>query len=195
MSERAKTTPADLGALRRAVAERPDSVEAHLDLGTALLRQGIAPEAEAELNRALELDPSCAGAWVNLGGLRLARWDFAGCVEANDRALATEPDLLIAHFNRGLGFLYLKQPAEMIACFRRVIALDPHHAAGHYYLAVGLLAAQVVDEAQAALARATTLGYSAPPEFLKAMDQALHKKSDGGVTTFEIGTNPKPENN
>ena len=83
-----------LAKLREAVRNQPDSAKAHMQLGTALISTNNLPEAEAELKKAIELEPTYAEAWVNLGGLRLSRWDFDGCVEANQKAIACQPEMV-----------------------------------------------------------------------------------------------------
>jgi superkiller protein 3 len=167
-----------LEKLHKAVEDNPDSAVAHMKLGTALYWNGVLKRAEQEFLRAIELDEGYAEAWVHLGGVRLACWDFQGCVDANGRAVEINPELMQAHYNQGLGFLYLNKPTEMVACFRRVVELDPEHPGGHYHLAVGLLAAGENVEAQTELAKAVNLGYAPQPEFVKALDRA----SRGGVT-------------
>ncbi len=179
--------PVKIDELQRAVAENPDSAIAHMRLGTAWLQAGAAKKAAAALRRAVEIDPEFDEAWVNLGGVLLGSWDFAGCVEVNRKVAARNPGLLLAHYNEGLGHLYLHETNEMIACFRRVLEIDPNHAAGQYHLAVGLLEIGEVDEARAALERALELGYSPAPEFMKAMENkdknagsgSANKRSDG----------------
>ena len=60
--------------LRHALESAPPTAVAHLRLGTALLHENAPLEAERELRAAVALDPRCAGAWVNLGGILFARW-------------------------------------------------------------------------------------------------------------------------
>jgi len=57
---------------RRALAARPESVEAHIDLAAALVQLGDPHAAEAELREALRLDPSNATAHFDLGTLLAA---------------------------------------------------------------------------------------------------------------------------
>jgi len=161
--------PSRLDRLRSVVAENPGSADAHLKLGAALLKAKLPQEAEQALNRAVELDPKNGEAWVNLGGLCFARMDFEGAVAACRRALECSPELVPAHYNLGLGHLYLEQPGEMLGCFDRVVELDPPNAGGHYHRAVALHALGRDAEAQAALNAALTLGYAPQPEFVRAM--------------------------
>ena len=170
-----------LEKLERKVAEKPESPLNRVKLGTALLSVGASKRAEAELKKALEFDPECVPALVNLGGIYLNRWDFGGCVEVNRRAAALKPDVLEAHYNQGLGHLYLNEPEQMVDCFRRVIVLDESHGGGHYHLAVGLLAVGDREEAKKELSIAMKLGYKPEPTFLKALDEE-RAASKGGKT-------------
>jgi cytochrome c-type biogenesis protein CcmH/NrfG len=148
-------------------------------------------QAVTELEKAVQLDPQCAAAWVNLGGARLTRMDFAGCVEANRRAAVCDPDLTLAAYNEGLAHLYLGQAREMTDCFERVLELEPNHAAGHYYLAVGLLELGRTDEAVVSLQRATALGHSPQPDFLRAVERALAEAQDAPDVAREDMVKPK----
>ncbi len=160
-----------LKRLEQKVAENPGAPLLRVRLGTALLGVGASKRAEVELKKALELDPGCVPALVNLGGIYLNRWDFAGCVEVNRRAQEIAEETLEAHYNEGLGHLYLNEPEQMVDCFRRVIALDETHGGGHYHLAVGLLALGDREEAKKELSNAMKLGYKPEPTFLKALDK------------------------
>jgi len=166
-----------LDKLRAAVTDAPDSARAHLRLGSALLQTQSIRTGEEHLRKAAELDPECIEAWVNLGGALMTHWDFQGCIDANAKALEVQPDLLQAHYNQGLGHLYLGEPEPMLACFERVVELDPSHPGGTYHLAVAQLAAKQVDEAQVTLAKAMQLGYQPEPQFLKALEKQERDKA------------------
>lgn len=186
MSESQPDTAKALEKLRREMAENPDSARAHLRLGTALLSVS-AKEAEVELRRAVEIDPECAQAWVNLGGIMMQRLDFKGCVEVNTKAISVRPELVAPHYNKGLGHLYLNQPDEMVSCFERVIELDPKNAQGHYHLAVGLLALGRAAEAQQRMTKATALGFQPEPAFMKELGKQLHSENPSPAQVFEVG--------
>ena len=171
---------------KQKVADNPDSAMAHAKLGTVLLHTCSSKQAEAELRKAIELDPNCIPALINLGGLLLGRWDFEGCVEVNQRAVAVDPEIVEAHFNQGLGHLYLSQAEQMVECFRRVVELDGTHPAGRYHLAVGLLACGKEKEAREELTIAMKLGYKPEPDFLKAFE----KKQGGNPQVLDL--EPKP---
>jgi len=162
----------------RDVEARRDSPTAHFNLGLAYTQQGRMSSAEKAYRKALELDPDLVEAWVNLGGTLLLKWDFEGCQEANREAIRRRDDLLLAHFNLGQACLYLKDAAGVVDRNRKVIELDPNHAKGHYFLAVGLLATDRVAEAREELSRAAALGHSPPPDFLRALEKREKQPSD-----------------
>jgi superkiller protein 3 len=154
------------------VEEAPGSAAAHFNLGLAHTEIGRVDRAAAAYRKALEIDPDLLQAWVNLGGALLLKWDFRGCLEANLEAVKRDGDLLLAHFNMGQAHLYLGDAESLIRCNRRVLELDPSHAAGHYFLAVGLLATEKVAEARKALNKALSLGHRPAPEFLRSLERA-----------------------
>jgi tetratricopeptide (TPR) repeat protein len=163
---------ASVETLRRELADRPPTAEAHLRLGTALLKAGAAREAERELRAAIDLDPRCAGAWVNLGGILFARWEFGAAVEANRKAATAEPTLALAHFNQALCHLHLGEPDQVVHCLGRVVELEPNHGAAYYHLGIALYALGQALEAQLCVAYADELNYRPTREAVEALDQA-----------------------
>jgi len=182
----------ELTRRKEEAAKNPDSADAHFRLGTALLKVGFQGEGQAALERTLELDSERVDAWVNLGGARLGRWDFAGCIEANQEALDREPGLMRAHFNLGLAYMYQGDAEKMLACFEKVLELDPGNAAGHYHIAVALQSLGQGEQAVSFVAKAIALGYSPDPSFVKALEQAGAKGSSP-VQVLEVGPEPEKE--
>lgn len=168
------------------VEQNPSSARARFNLGLAHMEMGHINEAEKAYLAALELEPDLVEAWVNLGGVRLLKWDFAGCLEATREAVARRDDLVMAHFNMGQAHLYLGHAEELVACNRRALELDPRHAAAHYFLAVGLLATGKSDEARIELTQAMRLGHQPSTEFLKALERA-EAAAAPAVPVLEIG--------
>jgi tetratricopeptide (TPR) repeat protein len=148
-----------LVALRHTLENAPPTAEAHLRLGTALLEEGSAREAERELRAALELDPRCAGAWVNLGGILFSRWDFAGALDANRKAADADPTLALAWVNQGLARLQLGEPDAALDALHRAIALDARNGAAYAHLAIALRTLGRDLEAEVCAAYAAELGH------------------------------------
>lgn len=172
MNRSETTAPDRVERCRRQVQDKPTSATAHLNFGAALMEINRIKDAEEAFRRALELRPGYPEALVNLGGVLLARWDFQGCVETNRKAAQAKPELMLAHYNEGLGHLYLGEGEAMVACFQRALELEPDNPGCEYYVAVGLLAAGAVAESRAHLDAAVAGGFSPVPEFLKALEKA-----------------------
>lgn len=92
-------------------------------------------QAQDAYQRALELDPSHAGARVNLG--RLLHEDGHPLAAANHYLLAvtTHPNDPIAAFNLGVALEDLGRVTEAIAAYELAIAADPAAADAHFNLA------------------------------------------------------------
>ena len=158
------------------VEEHPDRASSHYNLGLAYTVSGRVMQAEESYLKALEIDPTLVQAWVNLGGVRLLRWEFQGCLEANQAAAKLREDLPIVHYNMGQAYLYLNDPGNLIRCNEKVIELDRDNGAAHYYAAVGHLAMDNYGAAQRHLGRALELGHQPTQDFIKAMEKAQVKK-------------------
>jgi hypothetical protein len=127
----------------------------------------------------------------------MLRWDFRGCLEANREALLRQGDSVLAHYNTGQACLYLGDAEGVVRSCRRVIELEPDHAAGHYFLAVGLLSLGQVAEAREAAGRAQELGHAPAPDFLRALHDAEVKLAQEGkpTNTEQIGADAPDESN
>jgi tetratricopeptide (TPR) repeat protein len=169
------------------VEENPDKAAAYYNLALAYTVSGRVKQAEEAYVKALELEPTLVQAWVNLGGVRLMRWEFQGCLDANQEAARLRDDLPIVHYNMGQAYLYLNDPKNLVRCNERVIELDGDNGAAHYYAAVGQLALDNLGAAERYLGRAIELGHQPTQDFVKAMEKAhLKKQREHNVTLIEI---------
>ncbi len=109
--------------------------------------RGETARAEQCYQRALELDPSLAAAYTNLGTLRYARGDLDNARTAFEQALDFEPNQPEARFNLGNLLDDLGETEHAIAELKRVCTQSPDFADAHYNL--GLLLARVGGVAQA----------------------------------------------
>ncbi len=189
-TEMTETPGARVERCRAAVEQGPRSAAAYYNLGLAYTAKGLVEPAERAYRSALEIDPDLVEAWVNLAGVQLLQWNFDAAVESNREALRRRDDLVQAHYNLGQAHLYRGEAADLVRCCERVVALDPSHAAGHYFLAVGLLATGQLSEARAALTRATALGFKPLPEFLRKLEQA--EGHSGHAHSRSEATAPEP---
>lgn len=123
--------------------------EAWFEKGVALEQQGKRPtEVISAYQKAVELDPSSSGAWLNLGTVHYNQRHWAEAEECYGKALAARPEYALAHYNLGNLFDETARPREAIEHYRKALELDPSYADAHYNLA---LLYQTVHEPLSAL--------------------------------------------
>jgi tetratricopeptide (TPR) repeat protein len=130
-----------------AVALRPQSPGARVNLGVALQMKGRHDEAILEFQEAIRLKGDYAAAYTNLGSALYARGKLDEAVELCKKALALDPRLATAHSNLGNALRDKGKVDEAIECFHRALALDPKDASAHTGLGNALLDKGRVDEA------------------------------------------------
>jgi protein O-mannosyl-transferase len=132
--------------LRLAARLLPESPITHNNLGNALAEAGRFPEALAEYQIALRIDPHYADAAANLtrvqaqmryaAGLELANaGKLAAAVPEFEAALRLRPDLAEAHNNVGVVLSQLPgRHADAIAHFREALRLRPDYEDARFNL-------------------------------------------------------------
>lgn len=101
--------------------EEPSSARAWADVGFILADLGRTDEAMQHFDRALELDPRCASAWVGRG-MRLSGDEAIRCF---DHAIAADPDSDSAWFLKSCVLAELGRPTEAASCLARARQLSP----------------------------------------------------------------------
>ena len=100
-----------IALLERAIEEHPDYIEAHHNLAVRLGRVREYDRAVKEFEAVLELDPSSAMAWANLGVTLDAMGDSAAAETAARHALTLEPRSAIGSYL--LGSILLRRGADL----------------------------------------------------------------------------------
>jgi Tfp pilus assembly protein PilF len=126
---------------QKAADQKRDFVEAHYNLGNALMRLGQAAEAAAAYGRAARLRPDMAAIHNNLGNALQAEGRHEEAAQAYERALARAADMPEIHRNLGVVLTKAGRRAEGIAAFRRAVALKPQWSLAYSSLANALLEA------------------------------------------------------
>ena len=124
----------------------------------AWMAAGDLGRASADVERALELDPSAAATWFNAGVVAERRGDLGGAERAYRQALAREPASADTAGNLGGLLVRTGRAQEATTVLERGIAADPGHRTCWTNLVVALLQAGHVAEARAAVARAAAVG-------------------------------------
>ena len=110
--------------IMKALAIKPDYVDAHNNLGIAFKNLGKLDEAIASYHKVLTIKPDYVETHNNLGIAlqELGRLDEA--VASYHKALAIKPDYAEAHSNLGSALHEQGKPEDAFTCQRRAIALN-----------------------------------------------------------------------
>jgi tetratricopeptide (TPR) repeat protein len=130
-----------------AVALRPDSPGARLNLGNALAAVGRSDAALATYRKAAELKPDYAEAHSNIGRTLWGQGRYDDAIAVCRQALALKPDLVQAYWNLGGALGDQGRYAESSTACRQAIALRPAWAEPHYQLGNALLGLKEFDAA------------------------------------------------
>lgn len=97
---------------RALLAARPDDGTAHAGLGSALLAQNRAAEAQTEFQSALRLDPHNFDVLFNLATIAAGTGDWTSALSFLQRATAERPSDLDAHRSLAEAYTHLGRTAE-----------------------------------------------------------------------------------
>ncbi|MEZ6188701.1 MAG: tetratricopeptide repeat protein [Planctomycetota bacterium] len=116
------------------------------------------PAKALELSqRALELDPTCAEAWLNRGAFlgRMGRYEEA--LRSAVRATELDPTLVPGWGNRGLNLGRLGRHQEALECYGRGLELSPREAGLYFHRGLSRYRLRQLAEAEADFDRALEL--------------------------------------
>lgn len=117
---------AALESTRRLLALQPDDIGALNRLALILIGLGrVSEEAEASLQRAIELAPRHTDAHINLAYIRRRQGQLDEALACYARAIELNPALAAAHTNLGVIQLEQLQLRAAEASFRKALALQP----------------------------------------------------------------------
>jgi tetratricopeptide (TPR) repeat protein len=157
-------------------ASRPRGVSASFEQALRLHQQGRPADAEACCREALDAEPHDFASRHLLGLICSQRGDDGAAIEHLDRALAVNPNVAFAHFNRGIVLQTLQRFAEAMASYDRAIALKPDYAEAFCNRGNVLSAVKRLEEALASYDQALVL----KPDFARAL-------VNRGVVLDELG--------
>jgi tetratricopeptide (TPR) repeat protein len=154
---------------RQALKDNPDNVDALRFLAAVYLKQGSKlRDAVALLQRATQLAPDFAAAWLDLGHALLKRAERMEAIEAFSRATVLEPGNGIAWERLGSARAGAGYPEQAAEAFREAIALSPK-AAG-YHMVYGHVLKTLGDQ----------------PASLRAYREAIRLKPDFGEVYWSM---------
>jgi tetratricopeptide (TPR) repeat protein len=143
--------PLGLSSLRMAAEIEPQNPLYHNAVGAVLLNVGRYPDAQAEFQKAVELDPTYADAFHNLGSAYAEQGKWEDAIVAYRKALAQTIYASPENTYNNLGYAYwaLDRRKEAEEAFRAALQLEPKLVPSHFWLGVLLDKDGRKDEAKA----------------------------------------------
>jgi serine/threonine protein kinase/Flp pilus assembly protein TadD len=177
-----------------AVALRPQSPGARVNLGSALRERGDPDGAIAQHRAAIHLKPDYAEAHNRLGNALTDKGLLDEAVAEFREALRLKPDFADAHSNLGDALREKGQLDEAIAESREATRLKPDYFAGHATLGAALAVKGQLDEAIAEFREATRLKPD-DPAVHNNLGKALAAKGqlDEAIAECRKATQLKPD--
>ena len=104
------------------IADEPEMVGPHLNLGIAYRHTGQLDAALNALRKAIELKPDNAVAYHQIAIIYREQGRFQAALDAYRQALTIEPEYALAHRNLGILYdLYFQQPEQALDHYRRYL--------------------------------------------------------------------------
>ncbi len=110
---------------RSAAAVNPDSVPAHVNLGSTLGRLGNVEGAMAQYRKAIEVAPANTTALYNLGVLLLSRGETAAALEPLSAAVLYAPEDAGIRFQLAETLRRSDRPGDALLHYRKAVELEP----------------------------------------------------------------------
>jgi serine/threonine protein kinase/Flp pilus assembly protein TadD len=184
-----------LSFYRAALALRPDSPGALINLGKQLSDLNRQDEAIAAYERAILLHPSYATAHNNLGVALSKKGLPDQAITAFREAIRLKPNYGIAHFNLGVRLYNKGELDEAIASYRRALSIQPKDYRARNYLGFALGKKGLVDEA----VRECSLAVRLKPDDAECHNNLgailcdYKKDYDGAIAAFRRAIELAPE--
>jgi len=178
-----------------AVALRPQSKVAHLNLGAALRIQGSKDDAANSIRTALRLDPKSVWAHTELGLVLQDLGRIDESIAAHRESIRIKPDFVSGYNNLGEALIQKGLVDDGIAAYREAIRLRPEYALGHYNLGIVLAELGKFDEAAACYREAIRLNPSHSSSHVN-LGVVLWRKglSDQAIDSYRQGIQLDPQN-
>ncbi len=125
----------------------PRKALVHNNLASAYLAEKMWTPAEAELQRALDLDPGQTDASINLGHLYSQREQWEKARIEFDRAILLGSPKAEAFYNAGLVRIHLNRTEEAIVFFKKAVEMKPQQAKYHFELGNAYRSLSLLDDA------------------------------------------------
>ena len=109
-----------LDASRKALKSDPNLALPYSVIGNIYIRKRKVEEGIKLLKESVRLEPGNANFWNHLSSGYLKQKNLDEALEASQRALELDPTLGAAHFNIGLAYFHLEEPAQALKHLMKV---------------------------------------------------------------------------
>jgi tetratricopeptide (TPR) repeat protein len=164
------------------IHKNPDSVMAHINLGTLYGKQGRFDEAIVENNKALQMMPDSTKAYNNLGMIFERKGNLDKAIDYYQHALLIKPENATAQNNLGNALQSKGDFKQAMHHYSEALRIRPNYAEAHYNLGVLLAKRNLLNEA----IREYTKALKINPNFVQAktaLAEAQSKKRSSGAGT------------
>jgi protein O-GlcNAc transferase len=169
----------------------------YLASAQAALTAADSATALEKLNRAIELDPKCADAYLVLGLTEFQRGETAQSIQDYKRSLELQPRSYSAHYNLALAYVRQHELQEARLHLEQAVKLDAHQADAAYDLGIVLLELGEPSAALAPLRHSRTLNPRRPDvafNIVRAQIEAGHigeARTEAEASAKHFGSDPK----
>ncbi len=141
----------------RAIALKPDYVEAYSNRGIVLYDLGRYDEALASYDQALELAPAHYQTYSNRGNVLKALTRFEDAITSYNNALTLNRNYYQAYNNKGSALNELSRFDEALASYKQAININPGFAEAYYNRGITLHRIKAFDAALASYDQAIAI--------------------------------------
>ncbi len=151
---------------RKAIKLNSKLVNAHANLGNALLAQNKYEDAATSFFEALRLQPDLAPAWYMLGKARKKLCQWSDAEIAFRKTVELNPNWIDARLLLGNVLQFMGRFEDARQQYEMIIQSQTNHAEAHYHLAVSLSSMGKTSEAETSCRKALEL----QPDHLRALN-------------------------
>jgi serine/threonine protein kinase/Flp pilus assembly protein TadD len=150
-----------------ALAIRPKSPGAWLNVGYVLEHKGQRAEAITAYEEAIHLKSDYVEAYINLGSLRYEKNEFHEAIRAYTRAIDIDPARARAYYHLGNSLSEIRAPSdEIIEAYKKAVSLDPEYHKAWGNLGIAYVRNHESNKAVDALQQAVRTGDKDPLAYL-----------------------------
>jgi len=161
---------------RHALSVTRDNWLAHGNLGVVLEEAGREPEAIAQYEQALQIQPGYPQAQYNLGNALSKMGRLGEAMEHWNQAVRLNPDFAEARYNLGVALMGLGRVSEAVGQLEQVLRDKPDSAEAHNSLGAALMRLGQVPEAIGQYEQA-----------LRIQPDSAEAHNNLGIALFQVG--------